>query len=645
MKLNWMRLSNFQSFGPEPTKITFNNLTFLIGPNGAGKTAVLKALCRLFAFDPLLRKIQKSDFHVPADEAMGTEFEEREFWIEAEFIFPELKDGEEESPTIPPNFSHMRLDDHSGLVRIRFRLEARLYSEGEIETDFNYVLNVDSKDEPLEKKAVARTDRNNIHVHYLPARRDPANHISYTTNSLLGRILRAVIWENEKEDILKFTNEISETINENEAVESLGTLLAKNWQRLHKGTFYHKPELAFRNSEMEALLKHLSISFTPAHGEDLVDFSRLSDGQKSMLYLTIVSSFLSIGRAVINGKNKGFDVEKLKPAIFTIIAMEEPENSLSPHYLGRVIKTLSEQGHQDDAQSLIATHAPSMLKRVDPKLIRYLRINEDRYSKVTEIILPSESNVAHKFVREAVQAYPELYFSRLVVLGEGASEEIVLPRLLRAKGLETDLAAISIVPLGGRHVNHFWRLLNSFKIPFVTLLDLDLARYQGGWGRIKYVYKQLQLHSIEIDVDPEEIVKWNDDKYKLFEVEANEKYFNFLSDLEKKGVFFSSPLDLDFSMLKAFDETFSYKKDYHVDPDEDQIKVVLGKKYHGLEQYTDTEKKLFIIYKKRFKGNSKPVSHINALSKLSDSDLLEKMPPSLDRLIDAVIAKLEALSE
>ena len=95
-------------------------------------------------------------------------------------------------------------------------------------------------------------------------------------------------------------------------------------------------------------------------------------------------------------------------------------------------------------------------------------------------------------MREAVEAFPELYFARLVLLGEGDSEQVVLPRLLSAQGVGVDLSSISIAPLGGRHVNHFWRLLNALGIPYLTLLDLDVARHGGGWGRVRYVCKQLR---------------------------------------------------------------------------------------------------------------------------------------------------------
>ena len=107
------------------------------------------------------------------------------------------------------------------------------------------------------------------------------------------------------------------------------------------------------------------------------------------------------------------------------------------------------------------------------------------------IRLPNaDEGEVHKYVKEAVRAFPELYFASLVVLCEGDSEEIVLPRLATAVGLPLDRRFVSVVPLGGRHVNHFWRLLRDLGIPFVTLLDLDRERVGGGWGRIHYACAQ-----------------------------------------------------------------------------------------------------------------------------------------------------------
>jgi putative ATP-dependent endonuclease of OLD family len=634
MKLQTIRLSNFQSFGAAPTEIRLEEITYLIGPNGSGKTAALQALCRLFAFDPSLRRILRSDFHVPFNEVAPPA--ERQLWIEADLLFPELSDDEDNS-TVAPHFGHMRLDEVGGIPRVRFRLTATMGQDGDIEECFEYVTDLNVDGTPLVKATVPRTDRNHIHVHYLPARRNPADHIAYGANALLGRMLRAVNWDAERTVIKGLTDQISNSLAANPSINAFSTSLKTAWSALHKGSFFADPKLTFVASEIEALLRHMSVSFTPGHDEQLVDFSRLSDGQKSMLYLSLVLSSQAIGRAVLAEDDDSFDAGKLRPPVFTVVAVEEPENSLSPHYLGRIVNALNEMTSDGDAQALIATHAPSMLRRVPPERIRYLRLTQDRTSRVTHIQLPESRDEAHKFVREAVQAFPEIYFSRLVILGEGDSEEIVLPRLLQVKGAPVDESAVTIAPLGGRHVNHFWRLLSALQIPYLTLLDLDVARCQAGWGRIKYVNDQLEKYRPEQKLPKDHgIPKWDSTKNMVRD------YEHYLDLLEDREVYFSYPMDLDFAMLLAYPDAYGVAEE---DPEEATIKAVLGKSHHDASQYSEDEQTLFNTYHQRFQLGSKPAAHIDALAQLTDEELLADMPASLSKLADAVIAKLAELPE
>lgn len=634
MKLQALRLSNFQSYGLEPTELTLADITYLIGPNGSGKTASLQAVCRLFAFDPALRRIQRSDFHVPFDEQTAPD--ERQLWIEADFVFPELELDSDNS-TVAPHFGHMRLDEPNGLARVRFRLTASMGPDGDIEENLVYVLDIDSNGLPLSTTKVPRSERNHIQVHYLPARRDPADHITYGANALLGRMLRSVQWNAEREAVKELTDQISDSLEANPSVGMLSAQLKAAWARLHKGQFFTDPKITFVASEIEALLRHMSVSFTPGHEDQLVDFSRLSDGQKSMLYLSLVLASQAIGRAVLAEEDTSFDVVKLRPPVFTIVAVEEPENSLSPHYLGRIVSALNSMTSENDAQALIATHAPSMLRRVEPGHIRYLRLTESRSTRITTIQLPASTDEAHKFVREAVQAFPEIYFSRLIILGEGDSEEIVLPRLFRAKGVPVDEAAVTIAPLGGRHVNHFWRLLEALEIPYLTLLDLDTARYAAGWGRIKYVNDKLAAFKPANVLPASYIIPpWD------HATEFVRNYPAYLNELEARGIFFSSPMDLDFSMLLAYPTAYAVAS---VAPGADTIKAVLGKSHVNSAQYDTAEAGLFDTYHRLFKLGSKPAAHIDALAKLEDQDLLASMPPSLSRLIDAAITTLEGLPE
>ncbi|MBF4344118.1 ATP-dependent endonuclease, partial [Vibrio anguillarum] len=161
--------------------------------------------------------------------------------------------------------------------------------------------------------------------------------------------------------------------------------------------------------------------------------------------------------------------------------------------------------------------------------------------------------------------------------------EIVLPRILTAKGVPVDESAVSIAPLGGRHVNHFWRLLSTLQIPYLTLLDLDVARYAAGWGRIKYVNDQLLKYE-KTKALPSDwpIPKWNTPETPIrTHYCCGEKKEDVFLKLEKSGVFFSTPLDLDFAMLLSYPDAYSVEKEQS---DESTIKAVLGKSHFDSNQ-------------------------------------------------------------
>src|SRR5690606_10190840 len=117
-------------------------------------------------------------------------------------------------------------------------------------------------------------------------------------------------------------------------------------------------------------------------------------------------------------------------------AIEEPENNLAPFYLSRIVRQVQDLTRGSRAQAVLSSHSASILSRVEPTVVRHFRLGSDRTVQVRSIRLPQGDEEASKFVREAVRTYPELYFARFVVLGEGASEEVVLPRIAEALGLD-----------------------------------------------------------------------------------------------------------------------------------------------------------------------------------------------------------------
>lgn len=154
---------------------------------------------------------------------------------------------------------------------------------------------------------------------------------------------------------------------------------------------------------------------------------------------------------------------------------------------------MREIGTLASAQVALSSHSPAILSRVEPHEVRYFRLNRQvRRAYVRRLALPDGDEEASKYVRLAIRAYPELYFARFVILGEGDSERLVIPRLAEAMGVQVDPSFVPIVPFGGRYVSYFWRLLKGLRIPHATLLDLDLGRKHGGASLIAHVVDELK---------------------------------------------------------------------------------------------------------------------------------------------------------
>lgn len=191
---------------------------------------------------------------------------------------------------------------------------------------------------------------------------------------------------------------------------------------------------------------------------------------------------------------------------------------------------------------------------------------------------------------------------------------------------------------------------------YTLRIDLDIGRYCGGWGRIKYVCdKWMEFQGKNALPNNYGIPSWDD---------ASQLIINFpcyLSELEKIEVYFSYPLDLDFSMISAYEEAFGItqeEKDTLLD--DDVYKAVFGKSVLYKTQETDvnfinraipqypTPQQAFISpYKNRFatSGRSKPYEHHSALGKLDNEQILAKLPSSLDNLSDKISNMLKSIPE
>ena len=663
-------IKNFRCFGPDEETIKFDDLTTIIGANSSGKSALLGALLKLFGRNGKERELKRSDFHVP----MGIkpeEIDENILYIEAIISFPELMtDKTAAEITVPSLFQRMVVDNVNTDPYVRIRLDACWKKgntpDGDIDLNLSFITASREDDDGTsdDNKSQARVSdiRSNIQMIYVPAIREPSHQLKNASGTILWRILNGINWPKDiNEQINDHMEPINSMFDDQGGVKQVQKIIQTQWQSFHKDSRYTEAKIKFTNSDLNNILNKIDIEFSPTEIPKSYNINSLGEGLKSLFYLSLVNSLLEI-ELISQTESDEEKVFNLLPPALTILAVEEPENHIAPQLLGRIIDNLDQISARNNSQVILTSHSPSIVKRIKPESIRHLRISKENLcTKVNQILLPDEEDEAHKYVKEAVTFYPEIYFARLVVFGEGDTESIIIPKAIETLGSKIDSCGISVVPLGGRFVHHFWKLLTDIEIPFITLLDLDSERSTGGWGTIKYVINQLIENGMSLDAicGEEHITQSDIDSMHTWSLNSEDdrhRIMIWVQHLESYGVYFSVPLDLDFSMLKAFEEyyhkTVSIGNGPRIPNKESEIDEYNTKKETCIRQtlkksggcgasYQDLEKELMLWYPYLFLYRGKPGTHILAMTMLDDSSFKDNMPESLKRMVDAIANELK----
>ena len=657
MRLESVAISGFRCFGTDPTTVPLSaKITAVVGPNAAGKTALLQALAKLFGISRAQRLIERSDFHLAAD-ADPDDRGPKELVVDVLVALPELADATATAETVAPSFRHMLITRTDRPPVCRLRLEARWEDdgtvEGEVSQEFCWVDTLDEAPKDEKKHAVAAADRGLIQLYYTPANRDAGVQVRATAGALAARLLRVIEWSDEVRDSVgEATENLVDAFEGEAAIIAIGKVLQKRWSSLHDERVDTKPRLSLISRRFEEVVSKIAVIFE--HGPDGYErgLDALSDGQQSLFYFALVAAVFDMERQVAKGNIDGFHTDLLRIPALSIFGLEEPENHLSPFFLARIMRQVRSLTKEGSAQALVTSHSPAVLSRVRPVEVRYCRCDpKTRVSSVKRIELPPGVSEEGKFVRGAILAFPELYFARFVLLVEGDSERVVLPRLAEALDLLVDPAFVAIVPLGGRHVQHFWRLLSQLDIPYATLLDLDLGRAGAGFGRIKTAIKNLIVAGVSkaklLKTDKGVLTDAEFAKMHTWQDAASRKVLRGWTDcLKKYGVFFSEPLDLDLAMLAAFPAAYAATIPKGGGPKMTAAKAaeaVLGTSGPGLTLYTGSYKDyppLFPAYRYHFLTQSKPASHLAALTHINGSDLKTGVPPVIAEVLAHITKRL-----
>jgi putative ATP-dependent endonuclease of the OLD family len=439
MRIESVTISGFRSFGAKPVTVTFaGDVTAVIGPNASGKTALLQAVAKLFGVTRAQRTINRSDFHLPPD-VDPSDLTPCELYIDVLIALPELAKGSATAETVAPTFRHIRIERPGASPVCRIQLEARWdddgTAEGEVSQDLYWIDTLDATIKDEQRHTLSPAERGLIQLYYTPASRDAGAQIRATTGALAARLLRAIASsEATKAAVETATKGLSSSFNAEAAIKAIGKALSERWSALHDEETDTEPSLALVSRRFEEVVRNVNVVFQqgPAGIERGLD--ALSDGQQSLFYFALAAAVFDLERDAVAGTIGGFDAEDLVIPALSIFAIEEPENHLSPYYLARIVQQIRSLVADGMAQAIVTSHSPAVLSRVEPEEVRYCRCDlKTRLTAVSAVELPKDDEEAAKFVRGAMLAFPELYFARFVILGEGDSERLVLPRPPRPK--------------------------------------------------------------------------------------------------------------------------------------------------------------------------------------------------------------------
>lgn len=648
MKIEKISIKSFRCFGPSGTTIKLESgVTAFVGSNGSGKTAVFQALSRLFGITSAQRAVRRRDFHLQADQQelqSGATLS-----IEVVFSFPELDDldGDEAKDAVPEFFQQMAASAPSAPLKARMKLQATWIDDGtpdgSIAEDLRWITTLGDDFEWDDCRPVQAVERGSIQLIYVPATRDAAGQV---TALIKGRLWQVAKWSDQLRDhSAASAKKIQQQFEREGPAKFIIERLSRRWEQVHEADTDTKPVLRLIESRFEELIRKAEFTFFPDEAGQERSLTDLSDGQRSLFHIALTAAMLEVEKDLFAqpSEESSFDQERLRRTYLTFLAIEEPENSLSPFFLSRIVAQAREIGAFPSAQVALSSHSPAILSRIEPEEVRYFRLNREiRCALVRQLTLPKDDKEASQYVRLAIRAHPELYFARFVILGEGDSERFLIPRIAEAMDVQLDSSFVPIVPLGGRYVSHFWRLLNDLSIPHATLLDLDLGRVHGGATLIADVVTK--LGEIENHLADNSLIQDGTiDLASVHGIEDSEilndgESHNWLKALKEEGVFFSFPLDIDFAMLSAFPDAYQHpntggrgpRGDANAIRDKKAVTLKTGGKS---ELYGDAYDEGFKWYPYLFLSRSKPETHIAALARIKGDTLAEKMPPVLKALI------------
>lgn len=455
MYLSNIKLWNYRKFGatgeidlakPHLDLNLTKGLNVIIGENDSGKTAIIdavKLVLKTHSYDYI--RVDDKDFYQDSNR----------FRIELTF--------EELIPEEAKNFTEWLGWNGTGAeakLFLKLNYDVKRQIDKIIPTDVKAGIDVDGYLLTAEAKEYLKAT-------YLKPLRDAENELIAKRNSRLSQILlgdEAFKGKEKDNDLVKIFSGLKEELeNYFKGVDEAGQPKATEGKQIkdkidsYIKSFYSKDnesEFESTSTDIKSILEKLTLTLKGESNPGLGTLNRLF----------MAAELLHLTKSNWSGLRLGL--------------VEEMEAHLHPQAQMQVIEAFQKQ---KDIQLILSTHSPNLASKL--KLENLIICNNanafpmgDTYTKLGK----DDYKFLEKFL-DATKA--NLFFAKGVILVEGWAEELLLPSIAKAIGINLTEKGVSIVNIGNTGFDHYAKIYLRQAEPYMTIpvaviTDSDIRHYE-----------------------------------------------------------------------------------------------------------------------------------------------------------------------
>ncbi|HIB9319719.1 TPA: ATP-dependent nuclease, partial [Escherichia coli] len=137
--------------------------------------------------------------------------------------------------------------------------------------------------------------RNSIQIHYVPATRDPLKQLTYSSSAVLGKLMKAINWdENARDEYKEKALELIAIAKKNKEISLISESINSGWSTLYKESVLSNAQLDFPLNSIDDLMKLVTLFLSPNEQGAIISAELLSDGQRSLMYLAIINALFNV---------------------------------------------------------------------------------------------------------------------------------------------------------------------------------------------------------------------------------------------------------------------------------------------------------------------------------------------------------------